>query len=75
MNNSVIPKEGTIFTKDKSKKLDFVKTYSRFKIKIYNLIQLRKKDKITNYSYSLNDSKILKRDNFLEYIEKKQYEI
>jgi len=66
-----IPREGTIFTKDKSKKLDFVRTYSRFRIKIYNLIKAHKKEN----RYSLNNSKILKRDNFLEYIEKEQYEI
>jgi hypothetical protein len=71
MNNSEIPREGTIFTKDKSKKLDFVRTYSRFRIKIYNLIKAHKKEN----RYSLNNSKILKRDNFLEYIEKEQYEI
>ena len=69
-----IPREGTMFTKDKSKKLDFIKTYNRFRIKIYNLINLKKEGHISNYSYSLKDSKVLKRDNFLEYIEKEQYE-
>lgn len=66
-----IPKEGTIFTKDKSKKLNFTKTYFRFRIKIYSLIKLKKD---SNVSYSLKDSKFLKKDNFLEYIEKEQYE-
>lgn len=70
-----IPREGTIFTKDKSKKMDFVQTYSRFRIKIYKLLDMNKNGDYRKYSYSLNDSKVLNRDNFLEYIEKEQYEI
>jgi hypothetical protein len=62
-----IPKEGTIFTKDKSKKLDFMQTYKRFRLKIYTLTN--------KYGYKFDNSKVLKRDNFLEYIEKEQYEI
>lgn len=69
--NSLVPKEGTIFKKDKSKKLDFVKTYTRIRFNIFSLI---KKDNFKK-SYKREDSKVMQIDNFLKYIEEEQYEI
>jgi hypothetical protein len=72
MKKIKLPKEGILFSKDKTKKIEFIKTYSRVRFNIYNLISWVgiKRD------YKKEQSeKLMLVDNFLHYIEKEQYEI
>jgi hypothetical protein len=72
MQKIKLPKEGVLYKKDKTKKIEFVKTYSRVRFNIYSLISWVgiKRD----YKKEPKDNLMLT-DNFLHYIEKEQYEI
>lgn len=72
MTKVKLPKDGVLFNKDKTKKIEFIKTYSRVRFNVYNLISWVGIQR--HYKKEANDHLMLA-DNFLHYIEKEQYEI
>lgn len=66
-----LPKEGTLFSEDKKKKLDYVKNYNRVKLQFYTLT---KWDGIQrSYKKNIDGSRILTVSEFIEFLEKEQY--
>jgi hypothetical protein len=72
MQKIKLPKEGVLYTKDKAKKIEFVKTYSRVRFNIYTLISWTGLKR--NYEKEPKGN-LMMADNFLHYIEREQYEI
>jgi hypothetical protein len=72
MEKAKLPKEGVLFKPDYSKKLEFSKTYSKIRFKIFSLKNWVGISR--NYTRASEDH-LMQVDNFLEYIEKEQYKI
>ena len=66
-----LPKEGTLFSEDKKKKLDYVKNYNRVRLQFYTLTKwegIRR-----SYKKNIDGSRILTVSEFIEFLEKEQY--
>jgi len=69
MEKTKLPKEGVLFKRDYSKKVEFNKTYSKVRFSVWNLTKwvgiIR--------DYKKEKEHLIPIDNFLDYIEKEQY--
>jgi hypothetical protein len=67
-----LPKDGTLFTPDKKKKLDYTKNYTKVRVDFFTLTNWEGIQR--SYKKDVDGSRILTITEFLEFIKKEKYE-
>lgn len=66
-----LPKEGTLFTPDKKKKIEYIKTYRTVRVDFYSLKSWEGIQR--NYKKDKEGSKIMDLEYFIEFTNKEKY--